>query len=217
MISIFLQPLKQKLTIAPMQEARKQPTTKLAALSRVIRRLSAQAIPRLEEQFGFVLEQLCEAAQAPWGCVHLADDEHRVLVMVAKLGMPGPWGRLWSRIPIDSYLPPALAYKRAEVVALAGEAAPQGLEAVECAPVLGARVAIGTLGVLWPEGEPPADDPERAELLIAMGELVGMAIEQAGLVAELSRRLEEVSRLNRRLEELSITDGLTGLYNRRYL
>jgi diguanylate cyclase (GGDEF)-like protein len=74
-------------------------------------------------------------------------------------------------------------------------------------------------------------DADLGPFLETTGNLLGIAIEHAGMVSHmvdrynevldlkhhLEERNKELADLNYRLSELSVTDSLTGLYNRRYL
>jgi diguanylate cyclase (GGDEF)-like protein len=95
---------------------------------------------------------------------------------------------------------------------------------------------VGSLCLLW--RTPPEPDPDRTLFLESLAHLLGLAIEHAGLVSEMVDSLEQVLQLkdkvdrrnqelnevnaklseaNQRLEMLSVTDGLTGLFNHRHL
>ena len=105
-----------------------------------------------------------------------------------------------------------------------------------CAPVLGAELCVGALSLMWLRQPRPQAD--RSLFLTTVGHLVGLAIEHAGLVSEMVDNLDQVlqlkdkverrnaeldelngklSQANQRLEQLSVTDGLTGLFNHRHL
>ena len=183
--------------------------------------------PFMEE----VLKISAQALKSPAACLHLADEEAGRLNLVAGFGMDPVRARAWSRLAISGDSPPADAFRQGRVLQLADENGSLGLNGLLCGPVLGFATNLGVINFLWREEPFSGVDADRDDFLYAVGNLVGISIEHAGLVSEmvdnlshilqLKSRVEErnqqLDQLNRRLSELSITDGLTGLYNRRFL
>jgi diguanylate cyclase (GGDEF)-like protein len=212
----------------------------LRAQLEALARLTAAMIPEVELNvlpvFGAALAEACQALGADMGAMHLGDEEQRRTRLVADHRLDPLWTRAWQVLALDGSAPPALAQSRGETIELLDEAAPPGLGGVISSPVRGAELCVGSLSLLWIKRPPP--HPDRQLFLTTLGHLLGLAIEHAGLVAEMvdnleqvlqlkdkvERRNAELDELNRRLsqanqslEQLSVTDGLTGLYNHRHL
>jgi diguanylate cyclase (GGDEF)-like protein len=185
-----------------------------------------------------VLAETVTALGAPMGCLHLLDEEEGVFTLVEEHLLDPVWARAWSRLSLKGTTPVAKVHSLKKTVELTGDETPGDLGGVVTAPVMGAEIFLGTLSLMWPRPARPHADPYRAKFLETVGCLLGLALEQAGLVSELLDNLgslvqlkkqeeernaqlnqlnEQMKVANQRLEELSITDGLTNLYNRRYI
>ena len=208
----------------------------LGALARLTGAMIAEVELNVRPVFEAALAEACQALGADMGALHLGDPERNRTRLVAGHKLDPLWARAWESLDLDGSAPPALAQRQGHAVELLGAAAPPGLGGVICAPVRGAELIVGALSLLW-VNQPPSQ-PDRHLFLITLGHLVGLAIEHAGLVAEMVDNLEQVlqlkdkverrnaeldelnqklSQANQSLERLSITDGLTGLFNHRHL
>ncbi|MCA1906044.1 MAG: sensor domain-containing diguanylate cyclase [Desulfarculus sp.] len=208
----------------------------LQALARLTAAMISEVELNVRPVFQAALVEACQALEADMGALHLGDEEHRLTRLVASHQLDSLWARAWQSLELDGSAPPALAQRQGRVLEVVGGDAPPGLGGVICAPVRGAELCVGAISLLWLRKPPP--HPDRASFLITLGHLVGLAIEHAGLVAEMVENLEQVlqlknkverrnrelddlnrqlSQANQSLEQLSVTDGLTGLYNHRHL
>lgn len=212
----------------------------LQAQLEALARLTEAMIPEVELNvlpvFLAALTEACQALGADMGAMHLGDEEQNRTRLVADYKLDPWWTRAWQTLALDGSAPPALAQNQNKIIELTGAAAPPGLGGVISTPVRGAEICVGALSLLWVKEPPPR--PGRQVFLTTLGHLLGLAIEHAGLVAEMvdnldqvlqlkdkvERRNEELDELNRKLseanlslEQLSVTDGLTGLYNHRHL
>ncbi len=211
---------------------------KQEALRQVTQAMARQVELDIQPLFEEALAHLAQAVEAPMACLHLADEEAQTLSLVAGHRLDPVWARAWARLRLAGSAVPARVKRESQALELVGTQAPAGLEAVSCAPVMGAQVTVGTLTLLWPTPQRPPDDPDRQGFLDVAGHLLGLSMEHAGLVSELMSNLEQVRQLqqaeerrnreladlnetlrlvNAQLAELSLTDALTGLANRRHL
>lgn len=76
---------------------------------------------------------------------------------------------------------------------------------------------IGAIGSYWAQPHQPL--PEEVHLLQALADSTSIALENIALYADLERRVQErtaaLERMHDEVRRLSVTDELTGLYNRR--
>lgn len=212
--------------------------SKLKSLRDIVLEMTQRVELDVYPIFTAALEVACQSLEAPVACLHLADDQGSRLTLVESRGQDPVHLRAWERLALSGDSPPARAFREGEALELRGAEAPAGLNGLATVPVRGFKVPLGTLSLMWPNREDMPDDPDRGDFLMAVGGLVGLAIEHAGLVSELvdnltqvmelkreaedrNQQLEELNqklqKANRLLEELSITDGLTGLFNHRHI
>jgi diguanylate cyclase (GGDEF)-like protein len=210
---------------------------KQAALQAIVQVMAGSVQLDVLPVFEEALNRVLAALKAPMAALHLLGGEEDKLTLVHQQGLDPVWSLAWANLSLDSGTPPVKVYSDGTGLELAGPEAPQGLDAVVTAPVRGADIGLGALSVLWSGGDGFGPDSERLPFLETVGHLLGLAIEHAGLVSELvdsvnelrqlkdkeEQRSQELAELNQRLheaniklEELSITDELTGLFNRRH-
>ena len=184
------------------------------------------------------LSETCKALEAPVACLHLADRERGELNLVTGIKLDPVHGHAWQRLKIGGISLQAQVLDDGSVHEQITASASASGSSLVCSPVFGNREAIGVISLVWPKPYRLYPDQDRRVFLTTVGQLLGLALEHAGLVSELVENLNQLKELqtqeeernralaglnldlqkaNRRLEELSVTDGLTGLHNRRYL
>ena len=188
--------------------------------------------------FDEALRNTAEALGGAMTCLHLHDDQSTTLQIVSSCDMDPGLYRAWRTLDTNSPQWPARVLRQKETVLLSGDDSPQGTSGLISVLVAGLDVRVGVITAVWPPESVPLRDPAIISFMETMGDLLAVAIEHYGLVSEmvdnmgrivelktkadeqnlelksLNTRLKEA---NQRLVELSITDGLTGLYNHRYI
>ena len=188
--------------------------------------------------FSEVVQVVAQALDAPMVCLHLVDEDNGRLNLLEQQGLDPVRQGAWRQLHLRGSAPPSRAFSQDSPLDLTGADAGHGLSRVVCTPVRGAEIPVGTLSALWPTKADSPPDDDRITFLETMGYFLGLAIEHAGLVSELVDNLNQVMQLkaeaetkskelasvnqalqtaNLRLEELSVTDGLTGVFNHRKL
>lgn len=211
---------------------------KLAALRDMVGAMSTRVEFDLGTNVEDILTGACKVLGASMACLHLEDAESGVLNLVSGYKLHPVWARAWSRLKVRGSAFPARVHHGGRPVSLLGDDAPRGLNGVAAAPISSFELHMGTISLLWADEDRMGPDPDREVFLTIVGYLLAVAVEHMGLVSEMvdnltsimelrdqeeakSRQLaelnEELTKVNQRLAELSITDGLTGTYNHRYL
>ncbi|MBI4799370.1 MAG: sensor domain-containing diguanylate cyclase [Desulfarculus sp.] len=202
---------------------------KQQALANLTLEMTRQVELHVQPIFETALQQAGQALEAGMACLHLADEQHGLTRLVANWNLTPAWTQKWGSLSLAEDSAPALCQKSGQALELGPEQAPPGLGGLATAPVRGMDLTVGTVSVLY--AGPPPLDPDRASFLESVGHLLGLAIEHSGLVSELMDNLDQLMQLksslearnqeldqaNRQLAELSVTDGLTGVYNHRHL
>ncbi|MFH1034719.1 MAG: sensor domain-containing diguanylate cyclase [Pseudomonadota bacterium] len=202
---------------------------KQRALANLTLEMTRQVELQVQPVFEAALSQAGRALGADMACLHLADEERGLTRLVANWRATLPLMRAWGGLLLEGPSPPAQCQRGGQVLEISSRQLPQGVGGVATCPVKGLELTVGTLSVLFKQPLPP--DPDRPAFLESVGHLLGLAIEHAGLVSELIDNLDQLMQLkasletrnqemdqaNQRLAELSVTDGLTGVYNHRHL
>jgi len=160
----------------------------------------------LDEVLQRALEKVCQVTGTEWGAIHLLEDRTGELVLAASRGLPAPVVEKLARLQrgqsfagwvVESGQPLVVEDPTTDPRSVARL---EGLNSLAVVPLRAGGQVIGTLGA----GSPVRHrfTPEEVSLLQAIGHQVGVAIENA--------------RLHEETKRLAITDGLTGLYNRRH-
>ena len=152
------------------------------------------------------LAKVCEVTETPWGAIHLLDEPTDELRLAASYGLPATAVEGLTRLKRGESLAGRVAQSGEPLVVDDPATNPrsvvrmEGLESLVVVPLRAGGQVIGTLGV--GSLTPRRFVPEEVAMLQVIGHQVGAAIENARLHEETTR--------------LAITDGLTGLYNRRH-
>ncbi len=188
--------------------------------------------------FDEALRNAAEALDGAMTCLHLHDDQGSTLQLVSFHEIDNGLLNSWRTLDANSPQWPARVLLQKDTVHLFGSDSPEGTSGLISALVSGLEVRVGVITAVWPPDKKPVHDPEAILFMETIGDLLAVAIEHYGLVSEmidnmgrivelktkadeqnlelksLNARLKEA---NQRLVELSITDGLTSLYNHRYI
>lgn len=210
----------------------------MKAVDRTVAAMARHSELDVNAIFDQALAEICIALPESMACLHLVDGDDQALNLVASHGLDPVRIHSWAKLSADGSTAQAMAMRRGEAVERGrAELTALHLAGLACLPLDGYDVKIGVLSVLWPTDAAPGDDPDRLAFLSTMGRLLAVAIEHYGLVAEMIDNLSRIMELkslaearsndlddlnkrlrdaNHRLTELSITDGLTSLFNHRY-
>ncbi len=217
------------MAISDHQSRVKSLLAKQRALANITREMTRQVELHVQPVFETALAQAAQALDAQMACLHLADEERGLTRLVADWNLPAPLARAWSSLELQGDTPPARCQRGGLALEVDAGLLPPELGSVATAPVKGMELTVGTISVIFKAHLPP--DPDRSPFLESVGHLLGLSIEHAGLVSELMDNLDqqmqlkaslearnqELDQANRQLAELSVTDGLTGIYNHRHL
>ncbi len=186
-------PLGEKSKAGPATDPR------LAALEAISAFMTTRVELDVEPVFEETLLLSGRALGAPMACLHLADEEARVLNLVVTRGFPPLRTRAWHRLAWGGIRcrrgpsPPRLPWRSR------GARRACHLAWVAAAPVRGLEITLGVVSVLWPVEAPPASGREGLggglAFLATVGNLLGLAIEHGGLVAEMVDNLNQVMQL----------------------
>jgi len=175
----------------------------LAALYAVASTLSQSQ--SLDEVLASALSQVLETLALDAGLVSLADPQSKELVLSVQQGLPDVLRRRLERDGLEGTLCALVFEGKAELgVGDLAERAPvdvsglltQGLRSYLGAPIVSKGEVLGTLCVFGWDPRPMTDAD--FELMRAIGEQLGLVIENIRLFRETQANLEEISRLHRR-------------------
>ena len=221
--------MEQALAINDLDLRVKSLLAKQRALANLTLEMTRQVELQVQPVFEAALAQAGEALGAGMACLHLADDQQGVTRLVANWQLPASQARHWGQLPLAGDSGPARCQQSGQPVEMGPGLGASGLGGLACAPVKGMDLVLGTISILYQTPLPP--DPDRADFLESVGYLLGLAIEHAGLISEmvdnldqlmqlkanLEARNQELDQANQQLAQLSVTDGLTGVFNHRHL
>jgi diguanylate cyclase (GGDEF)-like protein len=205
----FIKSIKIGDHIYSMLEKRIQTRTReLSALYAITSTVSNSL--DLDKVLNSALDKALETTRAQMGALYLIDDERKYLSLTAHRGYPSEFLEATTRIELSS------GNGLIEKVAISGRPAIIGdtsehpdvgkttlLEASSLA-VIPLRSGGRVLGVLELVSRKRHNfPPEEVDLLSAIGDQIGIAVDNARLFEETRR--------------FSVTDALTGVYNRHYL
>lgn len=185
-------------------------TRELEALNAVATTVS-QSLD-LDKVLQQALEKVCQVTETAWGAIHLLADATLVdeptdeLRLAASYGLPATAVEGLTRLKRGESFAGRVAQSGEPLVMDDPATDPrsgvrvEGLGSLVVVPLRAGGQVIGTLGV----GSPVRRQfvPEEVAMLQVIGHQVGVAIDNA--------------RLHEETKRLAITDGLTGLYNRRH-
>lgn len=160
----------------------------------------------LEEMLPQALEKVCQVTKTEWGAIHLQAEETDELVLAASYRLPPLAVEKLSRLKRGQSFGGWVADTGEPLLVEDPATDPrsvariEGLKSLAVVPLRAGGRVIGTLGTGSTTNH--QFTPEEVTLLQAIGNQVGVAIENA--------------RLHEEAKRLAITDGLTGLYNRRH-
>jgi diguanylate cyclase (GGDEF)-like protein/PAS domain S-box-containing protein len=194
---------------------RKRIETEVLAYTRQVETLfslgaAASQTLNLAELLDTILDRVLAVMGTEAGGVFLADEETGELVLKAYRGVSGRFakkveglrlGEGFTRRAAQSGKPLIVDDVGADPRLTRMGALKEGLRSLAVVPILAKDEVVGVIGVASHERKEFAD--REIQLLGAIASQVGMAIENA--------------QLYERALTLAFTDGLTGLYNRRYL
>lgn len=161
----------------------------------------------LDEVMHRALERVCQVTETEQGTIHLLDNQTGKLVLAASYGLPAPAAEKLAHLTRNESFAGCVVQSGEPLVVENAVADPhtetriQELKSLALVPLRARGRVAGTLST--GSVVPRQFAPEDVALLKAIGDQVGVAIENARLYEETQR--------------LSQTDPLTDLYNRRAL
>ncbi len=181
-------------------------TSELAALTKqfaILNAIQASITESLDlsETLDRALDETMGLLNLEIGEIRLLDEESDELVIRTHRGLPLEFVQRWSRIPVDIYLPTPQA-QAGEPIFVEDVSNWRGPDFVQQAQVYALAAfslrakdrLLGTLGLATRQGPRPFSRSER-ELLRAVSDQAAVAIENARLYAETSRRVDEIETL----------------------
>lgn len=162
------------------------------------------------------LEKVLEVLDLEVGAVFITDEKHGTVNLMYHQGLPENMVRVLTEVDIGEGYPGLVVQKGAPVIENNLEAMAVEDEVLRRHPEFGSVVAVplvskgavrGVLVVL--SNTRNRFSNAEAKMLVTIGSEVGVALENAWLY-------EKSYAHSKKMEELSITDSLTGLFNRRH-